>query len=108
MDNKGRPTRHIFLCALSEKAKCCQPAQGQESWEYLKKRLQSLGLQEPGREVRRTKADCLRVCLDGPVAVVYPDDVWYRNCTPENLERIIQQHLLEGKVVADLCIGTSG
>lgn len=92
--------RHIFLCATSEKAKCCAPADGEASWNFLKKRLRQLGLADKGG-VARTKADCLRICTAGPVAVVWPDGVWYHGCMPEVLERIIQEHLLGGKPVED-------
>ena len=114
VDTLGIPCidRHILICADQTKPKCCPKDESITAWNYLKTRLKELGLDKTSTgaaedstpHIFRTKANCLRVCMDGPIFVVYPDGIWYRNATPEVIERIIQEHLLGDRPVTEYII----
>jgi (2Fe-2S) ferredoxin len=100
--------RHVFLCAEQTKPKCSPRELTSVSWAYLKKRVGDLGLQQGETVVYRSKVDCLRVCTQGPIAVVWPDGIWYRHATPEVMERILKEHVIGGQPVREHMIAGPG
>ena len=93
-------SQHLLLCATPSKALCCpDPAVGVASWEALKRLVRELGLEDPARPegiVLRSKADCLRICADGPVLLIWPEGIVYGAVSPERIVRIVREHVMGG------------
>ena len=99
-----RISHHLLLCATSNKAACCNREEGEASWIYLKKLLSQLGLEDTSRSegvVLRSKVDCLRICSNGPILLVWPDGIWYEGITPERIDIIVRQHIIKGDILEE-------
>jgi (2Fe-2S) ferredoxin len=95
--------RHIFFCLNERKNNeaCCAQQNAQAAFDHCKSRVKALGLAGPG-EVRVNKAGCLDRCAGGPVAVVYPEGVWYSYLDTSDIDEIVESHLKNGQVVQRL------
>ena len=105
-----RISHHLLLCATPTKAKCCDPEIGAASWDALKRQVRELDLENPSRAegiVLRSKADCLRICEQGPILLVWPDGTWYGGVTPERISRILQRHIIQGQPIEEWVLKTS-
>ncbi|MEY4801491.1 MAG: hypothetical protein RLZZ274_222 [Cyanobacteriota bacterium] len=96
-------SHHLLLCATPSKALCCpDPAIGAASWEALKRLVRELGLEDPARPegiVLRTKADCLRICAEGPILLIWPEGTVYGGVSPERIESILREHVIGGQPI---------
>ncbi len=98
---------HLLLCASSSKEKCCTSSEGLPSWKKLKEIIKELGLESPVRPegiVLRSKVDCLRVCGNGPILLTWPDGIWYQRVTPQRIEKIIHEHIINNKPIEEWII----
>jgi len=93
--------RHIFICADQSVAKCCSKEESIVAWDFLKRRIKELKLET---QVFRSKANCLRLCEQGPIVVIYPEAVWYHSANNQVLELILQEHIINGKIVNQYAI----
>ena len=96
----GEYHRHVFLCIGDA---CCSADAGAKSWEVLKNELKrrNLSLSTGPAACYRTKVQCLRVCVSGPILVVYPEGTWYHGMTAERIPEFVESHLVNGQPIED-------
>ncbi len=97
-------SHHLLLCATPTKPACCEANEGLKSWQALKRILHELKLEDPQRPegiVLRSKIDCLRICKQGPILLIWPDGIWYYKVSPVLIEKIVREHIIRGKPIKD-------
>ena len=102
-----RISHHLLLCVMSQKEACCDSPSGLKTWDKLKTLLKKFDLEDPKRSggiVLRSKVDCLRICKNGPILLIWPDGIWYGGVTTERMEVILYEHIMRGNPCSDWII----
>jgi len=98
--------KHVFFCInqREEGENCCGNHDTQKARDYVKSKVKELGISSRQNNIRINTAGCMDRCDDGPVVVVYPEGVWYTFVDEKDLDEIIEEHLMHGRVVERLKI----
>ena len=93
--------KHLLLCATPTKQKCFKGNEGEKAWQCLKKTIKKFENNPASKNIHilRSKADCLRICKNGPILLVWPDGIWYEKVSPERISEIFYSHIINDKPI---------